>query len=121
MANLEAGLGRYEMCDFCVMRIEKDFAPVCAKSCPSRGMYFGYLNDPESFVYKLVRQYKVAVGLRPDFGTEPNVYYVPPFVRPIQLDADNRPSDETDIPIDLLRTYFGPETERGGGMMYAAE
>jgi complex iron-sulfur molybdoenzyme family reductase subunit beta len=112
MENLDAGAGKYEMCDFCLMRVEKDYAPVCAKSCPARAMYVGYLDDASSYVSKLVKQYKVALPLRPDFGTEPNVYYVPPFVRPQRLQAGNQPSSEADVPIDLLRSYFGPEVDQ---------
>jgi dimethylsulfide dehydrogenase subunit beta len=110
MENLETGA--YEMCDFCLTRVEKEYAPVCAKSCPARGMYFGYLDDEESFVAKLVNKYKVALPLRPDFGTKPNVYYVPPFIRPSSLAAGNRPTGEVDIPKDLLRTYFGAEVDQ---------
>lgn len=112
MENIGVGRGKYEMCDFCLMRTANNYSPVCAKSCPARAMYFGYLDDPESFVHKLVRQYKVALPLRPDFGTEPNVYYVPPFIRPSRLGDGNRPSSETDVPFDLLRSYFGPEAEQ---------
>lgn len=112
MENLANGPGQYEMCDFCVMRIEQNYAPVCAKSCPARAMYVGYLDDGASYVHKLVKTYGVALPLRPDFGTEPNVFYVPPFVRPKRLEAGNRPSDEADIPIDLLRAYFGPDVDR---------
>lgn len=101
-----------EKCDFCVARVEKGYSPVCAKSCPARAMYFGYLDDEASFVYKLAKQYKVALPLRPDFGIWPNVYYVPPFVRPGRLEAGNRPTNEPDIPIELLRSYFGPEVDR---------
>jgi complex iron-sulfur molybdoenzyme family reductase subunit beta len=111
MENLETGAGRYEMCDFCAMRVDEKYAPVCAKSCPARAMYFGYLDDEASYVHKLVKQYKVALPLRPDFGTEPNVFYVPPFVRPRRMEANHRPTDEADIPIDLLRAYFGPEVD----------
>ena len=105
MENLTAGT--YEMCDFCSSRVENDYAPVCAKSCPARGMYFGYLDDESSFVHKLVKQYQVALPLRPDYGTQPNVYYVPPFIRPSTLGAGNKPTGISDIPIDLLRNYFG--------------
>lgn len=98
----------YEMCDFCVSRVDREFAPVCAKSCPARAMYFGYLDDEESYVSKLVNEYKVALPLRPDFETGPNVYYVPPFSRPRRIGQDNEMLDETDIPIELLRDYFGP-------------
>lgn len=109
MENLEAGT--YEMCDFCSSRVDKQYAPVCAKSCPARGMYVGYLDDKDSFVHKLVKEYKVALPLRPDYGTEPNVFYIPPFVRPSRLGPDNKPTGEPDIPIELLRTYFGPDVD----------
>ncbi|MFZ0888391.1 MAG: 4Fe-4S dicluster domain-containing protein [Candidatus Binataceae bacterium] len=110
MENLEAGT--FEMCDFCISRVEHEYAPVCAKSCPARGMYFGYLDDEESFTAKLVKKYKVALPLRPDYGTEPNVYYVPPFIRPNRLGAGNQPEQDVDIPIELLRTYFGAEVDQ---------
>jgi len=110
MSNLKNSVA--EMCDFCVMRVEKDYAPVCAKSCPARAMYFGYLDDKASYIHKLVKQYKVALPLRPDFGTEPNVYYVPPFVRPPLLGPGNQPTAAADIPIELLRSYFGPEVDQ---------
>jgi hypothetical protein len=71
-------------------------------------MYFGYLDDQASYVAKLVNEYKVALPLRPDFDTGPNVYYVPPFIRPTTLGAGNKPTTVADIPTDLLRKYFGP-------------
>lgn len=106
MENIETK--SYEMCDFCVSRVDNEFAPVCAKSCPARAMYFGYLDDEDSMVHKLVEEWKVALPLRGDYGTGPNVYYVPPFSRPHKIGPDKELLDETDIPIELLREYFGP-------------
>jgi dimethylsulfide dehydrogenase subunit beta len=97
----------FEMCDFCLPRTEKGFAPVCAKSCPARAMYFGYLDDEDGYISKLVNDYKVALPLRPDFETKPNVYYIPPFVRPSRFDDDLRPTGEPDLPIETLREHFG--------------
>lgn len=108
--NLQSGA--YEMCDFCAMRVERHYAPVCAKSCPARAMYFGYLDDEESYATKLIKKYKVALPLRPDFDTGPNVYYVPPFVRPPQFGSGNMPTAHADIPIELLRAYFGPRVDQ---------
>ena len=110
MENLVTG--GQEMCDFCISRVEKDYAPVCAKSCPALATYFGYLDDEASFVHKLVKKYKVALPLRPDFGTGANVYYVPPFVRPRRFGPGNEPLDTTDIPIELLHTYFGADADQ---------
>jgi nitrate reductase beta subunit len=102
----------YEMCDFCVSRVDRGYAPVCAKSCPARAMYFGYLDDQESYVSKLVNEYKVALPLRPDFGTKPNVFYIPPFVRPNKLGPDHEILPEKDLPVEVLRQYFGPDVDQ---------
>lgn len=110
MENLETK--SYEMCDLCVSRVDKDFAPVCAKSCPARAMYFGYLDDPDSYVSKLVNEYKVALPLRPDFETGPNVFYIPPFIRPNKITLDHEILPDKDLPIELLREYFGPGVDQ---------
>lgn len=110
MKNLETK--SYEMCDFCVSRVDNDFAPVCAKSCSARAMYFGYLDDEESYVSKLVNEYKVALPLRPDFGTKPNVYYIPPFIRPNKVGPDHEILPEKDLPVEVLREYFGPDVDQ---------
>ncbi len=47
----------------------------CVEACPSRARIFGDLNDPESEVSQLIAKNPVTV-LRPDKGTEPNVYYI---------------------------------------------
>ncbi|MCC6195363.1 MAG: hypothetical protein IT518_12925 [Burkholderiales bacterium] len=35
--------------------------------------------DEGSLVYKLVKKWQVAIPLHPEYGTQPNVYYVPPM------------------------------------------
>ncbi len=37
-----------------------------------------WANEPDSPLYYLVREEKVALPLYPQFGTEPNIYYIPP-------------------------------------------
>ena len=37
-----------------------------------------WLNDPENPLYYMVHEEKVALPLYPQFGTQPNVYYIPP-------------------------------------------
>lgn len=104
--------GKYEMCDMCISRTDLGYAPVCAKSCPARAMMFGYLDDQESYVHKLVHEYKVALPLRPDFGTGANIYYVPPFIRPNRIGEGNELEAQNDIPVEKLREYFGPEVDQ---------
>jgi Nitrate reductase beta subunit len=61
-------------------------------------------------VYKLVHKYKVALGLRTDYGTQPNVYYVPPTESPVKFDADGKIiPDSGRLPIEELEKLFGPE------------
>ena len=48
--------------------------------------------DTESPLYYLIRERQVALPLYPQFGTQPNVYYIPPRW----------------VPRDYLRQMFGP-------------
>ena len=49
--------------------------PACVAVCPTKCMYFGDLDDPNSPVSKILktRKYKV---LAPEAGTKPNVYFL---------------------------------------------
>jgi nitrate reductase beta subunit len=52
----------------------------------------GWVDDDKSPLHYLVRQAKVALPLYPQFGLEPNVYYIPPRW----------------VPRPYLRQMFGP-------------
>lgn len=104
--------GAYQMCDMCVTRTDVGLAPACAKSCPARAMSFGYLDDTDSFVHKLVHEYKVALPLRPDFETGANIYYIPPFIRPNFIGEGKHLDAQKDLPIEKLREYFGPGVDQ---------
>ncbi len=49
--------------------------PSCVNTCQGKARIFGDINDPESEVAKLIATNPVTV-LRPEMGTEPNVYYI---------------------------------------------
>ena len=83
-------------------------APACARQCPGRLRFVGYLDDPEGPIWKLVNKWKVAIPLHPEYGTEPNVFYVPPM-SPEKLDAEGRPTGEMRIPLDYLHSLFGKD------------
>ncbi len=51
-----------------------------------------WANDPSNPLYFMVRQEQVALPLYPQFGTEPNIYYIPPRW----------------VPRQYLRQLFGP-------------
>ncbi len=65
-------------CIGCFPRLEKGVAPACVRQCPGRGAFVGFVDDPKSLVHKFVEDWKVALPLHPEFGTHPNVYYLPP-------------------------------------------
>ncbi len=102
--------GQAEKCILCFPRIERGLPPACARQCVGRVRWVSYLDDREGPVHKLVRKWRVALPLRPDFGTQPNVYYVPPLSPP-RLDEEGRPTGEPRIPPAYLKKIFGPEVE----------
>ena len=68
-----------QKCIFCFPRLEQGYPPACARQCPGRLRFVGFLEDEDGPIHKLVYQWKVALPLHPEYGTEPNVYYVPPI------------------------------------------
>ena len=88
--------------------MEAGVAPACVRQCPGRMRHIGYLDDPESPIYKLVKRWKVALPLHPEWGTEANVFYVPPLA-PAPLREDGSFDEGGDrIPPSYLEELFGP-------------
>lgn len=98
---------RSEKCIFCFPRIEQGLPPACAHQCAGRIRFVGYLDDADGPVHQLVERWKVALPLHAEFGTQPNVYYVPPL-SPYKYDAEGRPANERRIPDEFLVSLFGP-------------
>ncbi len=106
-----------QKCDACLTRMEREVAPACARQCPGRCIWVGFLDDPESPVHKLVEEWKVALPLHPEFGTKPHVYYVPPL-SPSRVGSDGNVDDgEPRIPMSYLRSLFGPEVDEAMGRL----
>lgn len=95
-------------CVGCFPRIEKGVATACVAQCVGRAMHVGFLDDPASSVHKLVSKWKVALPLHPEYGTQPNVFYVPPVLGPGMEDDQGGISDTPKIPMDQLVSLFGP-------------
>jgi nitrate reductase beta subunit len=55
-----------------------------------------------------VKEHEVAVRLHPEYRTEPNVYYIPPFAPP-QHSERGESLDSERIPRNYLEELFGPE------------
>ncbi|MDP2950489.1 MAG: nitrate oxidoreductase subunit beta [Chloroflexota bacterium] len=92
-----------EKCIACYPRVEGKDALVdnepmvtrCISACVGKIRLQGWIDDEKSPVYYLVRKEKVALPLYPQFGTEPNVYYIPPRW----------------VPRPYLEQMFGPGVE----------
>ncbi len=97
-----------QKCISCYPRLEAGVAPACVRQCPGRVRHVDYMDNLEGHPHKLVKEWKVALPLRPDFGTEPNVFYVPPLA-PSAFNADGEFDDARPrIPAEYLREMFGP-------------
>ncbi|MCK6553782.1 respiratory nitrate reductase subunit beta [Candidatus Binatia bacterium] len=95
-------------CNLCFPRLEAGVAPTCARQCPGRLVFVGYLDDTDGPIHKLVHEWKVALPLHPEYGTEPNVFYVPPL-SPHRVNADGSIAYGTPrIPPEYLESLFGP-------------
>ena len=80
--------GTASKCTFCMEKVDKsrdksqvgtnpEFTPTCVVSCIANARFFGDLDDPESEISYLIKT-KRGFVLRPEVGTEPKVYYLPP-------------------------------------------
>lgn len=67
--------GTIGKCTYCIHRVDQGLDPACVSVCPTRCMYFGDLNDPESEVSQLLRTRK-SKTLKPEAGTRPSLYYL---------------------------------------------
>jgi DMSO reductase family type II enzyme iron-sulfur subunit len=101
-----------EKCIGCYPRVEKGEAPACVTQCIGRIRFWGYRDDQDGPIHKLVDKWKVAIPLHPEYGTEPNVFYVPPLnVTPPPFEEDGRLSNVPRIPIADIEALFGPRTK----------
>ncbi|MCL1047834.1 MULTISPECIES: 4Fe-4S dicluster domain-containing protein [Shewanella] len=64
-------------CDFCLnSKLSKGELPACVQQCKYDALIFGDANDPTSYVNKLLAV-KDSVRMKPQFGTEPSLRYIP--------------------------------------------
>ncbi len=86
-----------EKCIACFPLIEKGEQPRCVQTCIGKIRLMGFLSSPEKIrrdnpLDFLIYYKKVALPLYPQFGLEPNVYYIPPI----------------HVPREFLYQMFGP-------------
>jgi nitrate reductase beta subunit len=89
--------GTSEKCIACYPKIEQGIQPQCFVNCIGKIRLQGWISTPDTAkednpVDYLVHVRKMALPLYPQFGLEPNVYYVPPI----------------NVPDAFLTQLFGP-------------
>jgi Fe-S-cluster-containing dehydrogenase component len=67
--------GYVDKCTFCIHRIKNRIAPACAAVCPTKCIYFGDLDDPNSDVSVVLKKRK-SKTLIPEAGTKPQLYFL---------------------------------------------
>jgi nitrate reductase beta subunit len=79
-----------EKCVFCFPAVEQGIQPRCMRNCIGKIRSFGFVSTPDKArednpIDLLVHDRKVALPLYPQFGLEPNVYYIPPIHAPVSF------------------------------------
>ena len=97
--------GTSEKCIACYPKMETGLQPQCFVNCIGKIRLAGWASTPEKArpenpIDYLVHVRKVALPLFPQFGLEPNVYYIPPI----------------HAPLPFLRQMFGPGAEQAVGV-----
>ena len=59
----------------------------------------------------MINVHKVAMPLHPEYGTDPNVYYIPPFESTKAFAKDGSITEVGRIELKVLEDLFGPEVE----------
>ncbi|MBL8215189.1 MAG: hypothetical protein JNK87_31005 [Bryobacterales bacterium] len=82
--------GTSEKCIACFPKIEQGIQPQCFVNCIGKIRLAGYLSRPDQVrednpLDYLVHVKKIALPLFPQFGLEPNVYYIPPIHAPVSF------------------------------------
>jgi nitrate reductase beta subunit len=90
-----------EKCISCYPAVEQGKQTQCVQNCIGKIRFSGFKShwrkpNPDNPIDYLVHIKKVALPLYPQFGLEPNVYYIPPF----------------NVPEDFNRQLFGPQAKR---------
>ena len=108
--NYERNVAQH--CVLCFARLDMGVAPACARQCPGRAVLVGMRDDPSGAIHRLTEEWEVALPLHPEYGTEPNVFYVPPLSA-YRLREDMSIDRESErIEIECLASLFGPGVHR---------
>jgi len=94
-------------CSLCQHRIDKGILPACVNICPGRARIFGDLNDPESPVSKLVKEFGLVdkqqeTTLLPGEKTRPMCFYIDPKGALTKMAAAKKKYEEMDAIRDQI-------------------
>ncbi|OCC16392.1 Tetrathionate reductase subunit B [Dissulfuribacter thermophilus] len=64
-----------DKCNFCIQRVDAGLLTACVETCVGGARIFGDLNDSDSDISRLLREYPTQV-LKPAMGTNPRVFYI---------------------------------------------
>ncbi|NCO56153.1 MAG: tetrathionate reductase, partial [Bacteroidetes bacterium] len=67
--------GYVDKCTFCYHRLKDGLLPACVSVCPTKCMYFGDVENPESSISQVLKNRKWK-QLIPEAGTEPKLYFL---------------------------------------------
>jgi len=67
--------GYVDKCTFCNHRLTEGLNPACVSVCPTKCMYFGDLDDPNSAISNVLATRKFK-SLAPEAGTKPQIFYL---------------------------------------------
>ncbi|MDT3700500.1 MAG: 4Fe-4S dicluster domain-containing protein [Thermincola sp.] len=97
-----------EKCIGCYPRIEQGLVTRCVAACVGKIRLYGNINDPEGPLHYLVHEEKVALPLYPQFGTQPNVYYIPPRWAPLEFLAQMFGNGDKNKVRETIQKYVHP-------------
>lgn len=72
---LSTSTKKADKCLLCGQRTDQNLLPACVENCTGGARIYGDLNDANSEISMLVKQYKPE-GLSPEFGVKPQVLYI---------------------------------------------
>jgi tetrathionate reductase subunit B len=94
-------------CSFCQHRIDQGVVPSCVNTCPPGARKFGDLNDPNSEVSKLVKEFGLETNrnkttLLPAEDTVPMLFYIDPKGAVTRMANAKRKFEQNQAWLDLI-------------------
>jgi Fe-S-cluster-containing dehydrogenase component len=74
LGNVPRQVHVMEKCTWCIQRVRDGGVPACVEACPVGARVFGDLNDPNSPIRRIAKEYGLFV-LKPEAGTKPRFFY----------------------------------------------